>query len=106
MEGRSWRGRHGFRPPKCSDRRAADLILPFDTVCHFRSQSQSNLAKAGLQKVLYFQQFSNDNQIRSNGAKGRFMTLDQKVGGFKPLRMHHIINDLRTHPARQNTRVV
>jgi hypothetical protein len=84
MEGRSWRGRHGFRPPKCSDRRAADLILPFDTVCHFRSQSQSNLAKAGLQKVLYFQQFSNDNQIRSNGAKGRFMTLDQKVGGSSP----------------------
>jgi hypothetical protein len=37
MEGRSWRGRHGFRPPKCSDRRAADSILPFDTVCHFRS---------------------------------------------------------------------
>lgn len=35
MEGRSWRGRHGFRLPKCSDRRAADLILPFDTVCHF-----------------------------------------------------------------------
>ena len=106
MEGHSWRGRHGFRPPKCSDRRAADLILPFDTVCHFCSQSQSNLAKAGLQKVLYFQQFSNDNQIRSNGAKGRFMTLDQKVGGFKPLRMHHIINDLRKHPVHQNTRVV
>jgi hypothetical protein len=32
-------GHHGHRPPKGSDRRAADLILTFDTVCHFSRKS-------------------------------------------------------------------
>jgi hypothetical protein len=60
------------------------LILPFDTVCHFCSQSQSNPAKAKSLKVIYFQQFGNDNPTRSNGAKGGFMTSDQKVAGSSP----------------------